>query len=109
MKKLFCTAIMLFAFTWAQAQTTRDDGQADVDDKIQQEPPREVQRRVENLAAPSMPTQQNAQAEQQAIEKRKREMERATGQSAENPAKNNTVVPQARLNEPDSKPLKTNP
>src|SRR6478672_2376482 len=101
MKKLMYTAVALFAFAWAgQAQTTRDDGQADVDDKIQQEPPREVQRRIENAAAPSTPAQQNAQAEQQAIEKRKKEMERATGQSAENPAKNNTVIPKSKLSEP---------
>ena len=109
MKKIFCTACMLFAFTWVtQAQTTRDDGQADTDDKVQQEPPREVQRRVENAASPTAPTQQNTQAQVQAEDKRRKELERSTGQSAENPAKNNTVVPQARLSEPNSKPLKTN-
>jgi hypothetical protein len=108
MKNIFYTACMILAFTWAgQAQTTRDDGQADVDDKIQQEPPRDVQRRVENAAAPTTPVQQNAQAQQQAEDKRKKEIERSTGQSAENPAKSNTIVPRATLSEPDSKPLKS--
>ena len=108
MKKIIFTAGLLIAFAFAgQAQVTRDDGQADLDDKLQQEPPRETQRRLENAAAPSAQTQQNAQAEQQAIENRKKEIERSTGQSAENPAKNNTIIPQPRLSEPDSKPLKT--
>ncbi len=98
---------MLFIFGSMQAQTTRDDGRTDLDDKIQQQPPREVQRRIENAAAPSTPAQQNAQAQQQAVEKRKKEIERSTGQSAENPAKDNTIIPQSRLSEPDSKPLKS--
>jgi len=107
MKKIFFTAAMFLALGWAShAQTTREDGQADIDDKIQQEPPREVQRRVENAAAPSTPAQQNAQAEQQAVEKRKKEIERSTGQSAKNPAKENTIIPKPRLSEPDSKPIR---
>jgi hypothetical protein len=108
MKKIFYTACTVFAFTLAgHAQATRDQGHADVDDKIQQEPPREIQRRIETAAAPTTPVQQNARAEQQAEEKRKKEIERSTGQSAENPAKNNTVIPKANLSEPDSKPLKS--
>ena len=108
MKHLFYTAFALVAFTFAgRAQTTRDDGQADIDDKIQQEPQRDVQRQVERSAAPSTPAQQNAQARQQADETRRKEIERSTGQSADNPAMNNTVLPKARLNEPDSKPLRT--
>ena len=109
MKKILFTACALIAFSLAgHAQTTRADGQADIDDKIQQEPPREPQRQVEKAAAPATPAQQNAQAQQQAEEKRKEEVERATGQPVENPAKKTKVVPEARLSQPDSKRLKTN-
>lgn len=109
MKRVFFTACALMAISLAgHAQTTRDDGQADIDDKIQQEPPREPQRQVEKAAAPATPAQQNAEAQQQAEEKRKEEVERSTGQPVKNPAKKTKPLPEARMSQPDSKPLKTN-
>lgn len=109
MKKILFTACAIIAVSLAgHAQTTRDDGQADIDDKIQQEPPREPQRRVEQSAAPATPAQQNAQAVQDAEAKRKEEVERSTGQPVENPAKKTKPVPEGRLSQPDSKPMKTN-
>lgn len=109
MKTIFFTICAFFAFTLvSQAQTTRED-QGDVQDKIQQEPPREEQRRVENAAAPTNPQAQNNQSQRDADEKLKKEKERSTGKEAENPAvKNTTVTPKGKLSEPDSKPLKSN-
>ena len=109
MKKIFFTAFAIFAFSLAsQAQNTRDDAgqQSEIDDRIQQEPPREPQRDVERKAAPSTPAQQNAEAQQKAEQKRKEELERSTGQPANNPAKKDKQIQPARLSEPDSKPLK---
>lgn len=109
MKTIFYAACLFFAFaTVGKAQTVREETQDDFDDKLQQEPPRDGQRTLERVAAPSTPAQQNAKAQAEAEEKRKKEIERATGQSADNPAKNNTIIPQPRLSEPVSKPLKSN-
>lgn len=108
MKTILFTVCAFFAFIFAsQAQTTRED-QYDVQDKIQQEPPRQAQRRVENAATPTNPQAQNEQDQRAADEKLKKEKERSTGKEAENPAvRNTTVTPKGTLSEPDSKPLKT--
>lgn len=112
MKKLMtiCAAVA-FAFS-VQAQSSpeeQQDQQEAIQDKIQQEPPRETQLRVENATVrdANNPNQQNDKAKREQEELVKKEKERSTGQEDKNPAQSNpqTVKP-ATTSEPVSKPLK---
>ncbi len=105
MKKIFFTVCALFALTVASAQTTRDDGD-NIDEKLQQQAPRETQRQVENAARANTPQAQHNQDMKAAEEKIRKEKERSTGKDSKNPAENTQGLPPSKQIEPASTPVK---
>lgn len=104
MKKLFLTTAVFFTFTIA-AFAQVDNGetqQEDIDDKIQQEPPRETQRTLERTTTQQADiTTKNAQNVRAAEEKIKKEKEKSTGKESTNPATTNTRTGKpAKMTEP---------
>ncbi|HLA56426.1 MAG TPA: hypothetical protein VK623_10020 [Flavobacterium sp.] len=85
MKKIFLAVGAFLAFTAAaSAQVEKTDTQQeDVQDKIQQEPPRETEKAVERAADVDAKNRKNVRA---ADEKLKKEKEKSTGKESKNPA-----------------------
>ena len=106
MKKIFFTSIALFAFIFsASSQEDRDND--NIQDKIQQEPPREPQKAVDRAARQANINEQNNRNVREAEEKLQQEKERSTGKPRANPAEtNSTTVKPPVMSDPVSAPIK---
>ncbi len=90
MEKLIVSLMVIGSFTVASAQV--DIENEDVQDKIQQEPPREQQRTVERTAANAEVNSQNNKAVRDGEAKLEKEIEKATGKESKNPAETNPAT-----------------
>ncbi|HEX9981000.1 MAG TPA: hypothetical protein VGB50_10605 [Flavobacterium sp.] len=102
MKTIIYTALILMFTTIASAQTDNDA----VQDRIQQEPPRETQTGVERAARQAAVNDQNNNNVIDSQDRLESETERSTGKDMKNPALTNpTTVRPPTISDPVSTPV----